>query len=61
HDAFIEYRNESKTPETFEKWLRLWVEDIKTSDDYIRLLGNERVVKLKLKNHLLSEPVDYGY
>jgi glutaconate CoA-transferase subunit A len=61
HDAFIEYRNESNTPEAFEKWLRRWVDNVKSSDDYIRLLGNERVVKLKLKKHLLSEPADYGY
>lgn len=61
HDAFIEYRNKSKTPETFEKWMKYWVDNVKTSDDYLRLLGKERVVKLKLKNHLLSEPADYGY
>lgn len=61
HDAFIKYRNESKTPDAFEKWMKLWVDNVKNSDDYIRLLGNERVVKLKLKNHLLSEPADYGY
>ena len=61
HDAFIEYRNESRTPETFEKWMQCWVDNVKTSDDYIRLLGNERVVKLKLIKHLLSEPADYGY
>jgi len=61
HDAFIEYRKDSKDPETFRKWLRLWVDNVKSSDDYIRLLGNERVIKLKLKKHLLSEPADYGY
>jgi len=61
HNAFIEYRSNSKTQQKFEKWMRDWIDDIKTSDDYIRLLGNERVEKLKLKNHLLSEPADYGY
>jgi len=61
HDAFIEYRNESKTPEAFEKWLRLWVDNVKSSDDYLRLLGKERILKLELKKHMLSEPVDYGY
>ena len=61
HDAFIEYREDSKTPQKFEKWMRYWVDNVKTSDDYIRLLGNERVANLKLKNHLLSEPADYGY
>ncbi len=61
HNAFIEYRNESKTSEAFEKWLRLWVDNVKSSDDYLRLLGKERIIKLELKKHLLSEPVDYGY
>ncbi len=61
HDAFIEYREDSKTPQKFEEWMRCWVDNVKTSDDYIRLLGNERVIKLKLKKHLLSEPADYGY
>ncbi len=61
HNAFIEYRSNSKTLQKFEKWMRDWIDDIKTSDDYIRLLGKERVVNLKLINHLLSEPADYGY
>jgi len=61
HDAFIEYRNESKTPDAFEKWLRLWVDNVKSSDDYLRLLGKERILKLELKKHMFSEPVDYGY
>lgn len=61
HNAFIEYRNESKTSKAFEKWLMLWVDNVKSSDDYLRLLGKERIIKLELKNHLLSEPVDYGY
>jgi len=61
HDAFIEYRNESKIPEAFEKWLRLRVDDVKSSDDYLRLLGKERISKLKLRKHMMSEPVDYGY
>jgi len=61
HDAFIEYREDSTTPQKFEEWMRCWVDNVKTSDDYIRLLGNERVIKLKLKKHLLSEPADYGY
>jgi len=61
HDAFIEYRNESKTSEAFKKWLRLWVDNVKSSDDYLRLLGKERILKLELKKHMFSEPVDYGY
>ncbi|RPH47928.1 MAG: CoA transferase subunit A [Desulfobacteraceae bacterium] len=61
HDAFIEYRNDSRTPEIFEKWLRFWVDNVKSSDDYLGLLGKERISKLGLKKHMMSEPVDYGY
>lgn len=61
HDAFIEYRNESRTPDAFAKWLNRWVDDVKNSDDYLRLLGKERILKLELKKHMISEPVDYGY
>jgi glutaconate CoA-transferase subunit A len=61
HDAFIEYRKDSKDPETFRKWLRLWIDNVKSSDDYLRLLGKERILKLELKKHMFSEPVDYGY
>ncbi|RPJ12714.1 MAG: CoA transferase subunit A [Desulfobacteraceae bacterium] len=61
HEAFIEYRESSKTEQKFEEWMRFRVDNVKTDDDYIRLLGNERIAKLKLTNHLLSEPADYGY
>jgi glutaconate CoA-transferase subunit A len=61
HEAFIEYRENSKTEQKFEEWMRCWVDNVKTGDDYIRLIGNERIDKLKLIKHLLSEPADYGY
>jgi glutaconate CoA-transferase subunit A len=61
HEAFIEYRESSKTEQKFEEWMRFRVDNVKTDDDYISLLGNERIAKLKLTSHLLSEPADYGY
>jgi glutaconate CoA-transferase, subunit A len=61
HEAFIEYRENSKTIQKFEEWMRCWIDNVKTGDDYLRLLGNRRVEKLKLINHFLSVPADYGY
>jgi glutaconate CoA-transferase subunit A len=61
HRAFLEYRDASRTEEAFGLWLRKWVDDIRIPADYLRLLGKERLRELALKQHLFSEPVDYGY
>ena len=61
HQAFIDYRESSQTPEHFARWQAKWVDAVQSSDDYLRLLGHARVADLALKNHLFSEPVDYGY
>jgi glutaconate CoA-transferase subunit A len=61
HQAFIDYRNESRSAEAFANWRRCWVESVNASEDYVRLLGRERVEALQLKHHLYSEPVNYGY
>jgi glutaconate CoA-transferase subunit A len=61
HQAFIDYRKDSKTPEVFANWRTCRVDSVKSSSDYLSLLGNERVAGLALKNHAPSEAVDYGY
>ncbi len=61
HQAFIDYRDQSQTVAAFAGWLRQWVDSVRTPEDYLHLLGHERMEALKLKHHLYSEPVDYGY
>lgn len=61
HQAFIDYRDGSKTPEAFTAWRQYWVDPVRRPEDYMNLLGQERMGALKLKQHLYSEPVDYGY
>lgn len=61
HQAFIDYRSNSKTPELFARWQARWVDAVKSSQDYQKLLGEARLAGLALKEHVLSEPVDYGY
>lgn len=59
--AFIDYQQNSKTPEIFAAWQARWVDSVRSSQDYQALLGSERQAKLGLKTHAWSEPVDYGY
>jgi glutaconate CoA-transferase subunit A len=61
HQAFIDYRDESKTAEAFAGWQQLWVDSVRTPEDYLHLLGHERMEALQLKQHLYSEPADFGY
>jgi len=61
HQAFLEYRDRSQTPEAFANWQQHWVESVFKPEDYTRRLGRERMEALKLKHHLYSEPVDFGY
>jgi glutaconate CoA-transferase subunit A len=61
HQTFVDYRNASKTELQFAKWQHRWVDRIRSHHDYTGLLGHERMADLAIKNHVFSEPVDYGY
>jgi glutaconate CoA-transferase subunit A len=61
HQAFIDYRESSKSSAAFAHWLATWVDPVTSSDDYLRLLGADRVAGLTITHHVLSGSVDYGY
>ncbi|MCK6624468.1 MAG: CoA transferase subunit A [Anaerolineae bacterium] len=61
HQAFADYRQASVTPAAFADWQARWVDGVRSSSDYLSLLGQERVASLALKKHELSAVVDYGY
>jgi len=61
HQAFIDYRNQSQTPELFAQWRNRWVDGIRGHQEYLDLLGQQRLEGLAIKKHDWSEPVDYGY
>ena len=61
HQAFIDYRNESKTAKLFSDWRKRWIDDIADRQDYLDMLGPERITALAIKKHVFSEAVDYGY
>ena len=61
HQAFIDYRNQSQTPDDFARWQNQWIDAVHTAQDYTKLLGDQRMAELSIKNHDFSKPVDYGY
>jgi glutaconate CoA-transferase subunit A len=61
HQAFIDYRNESKTQKLFSEWKKRWINGIYQQQDYLAMLGSERVKALAIKSHVFTEAVDYGY
>ena len=61
HQTFLDYQEDSKTPEAFANWQARWVDDARSSEDYLARLGDERVTSLQLRRHSLSEPLDFGY
>ncbi len=61
HQAFLDYRDQSRSPEGFALWRKRWVDDVAQPEDYMNLLGAARMDALRLNHHALSEPVDYGY
>lgn len=61
HQAFLVYRDQSRSQEEFALWRKRWVDDLAQPEDYLGLLGEERMQTLRLQHHAFSEPVDYGY
>lgn len=61
HQAFIDYRDDSSSPEKYAVWQRRWIEDCQEQNDYRRMLGADRRDKLAITHHVWSEPVNYGY
>ena len=61
HQMFLDYRNQSKTPGLYDDWKKHWVDNVSDHQDYLELLGPDRVAGLAIKNHVYAETVDYGY
>jgi glutaconate CoA-transferase subunit A len=61
-DAFFQqYHAETKTPEEFAGWAARWVSGVADRAEYARLLGDERVAELGVKQHAYAAPTEYGY
>src|SRR3954451_8823678 len=58
---FRQYHEESKTAGAFESWAKRWVYGVRDVAEYAKLLGEERVANLGVKQHAYAAQTDYGY
>jgi glutaconate CoA-transferase subunit A len=61
HEKYVTYHQESRDKEGYLKWLKKWVLGVKDREEYLKLLGEEKIKSLLVKRHRKSLPVDYGY
>jgi glutaconate CoA-transferase subunit A len=61
HQAFLDYRRDSRTPEGYARWRAHWVDGVREHSDYLALLGKAHRNALELREHAYSESLDYGF
>ena len=61
HAFFSDYHEHSRKLEDFEAWLSRWVLQPGSRRDYTLQLGADRTDALRLREHALAVPADYGY
>jgi len=61
HQFFLDYQEQSRTPDAFSQWRAMWVDATSDPEAYPRSLGEERLASLGITRPLASAPADYGY
>jgi glutaconate CoA-transferase, subunit A len=61
HEFFSEYHDRTKKIEDFENWLSEWVLQVSDRHEYMERLGAQRYDALRVREHALSAPADFGY
>ncbi|MFX1500649.1 MAG: CoA transferase subunit A [Promethearchaeota archaeon] len=54
------YTKETETLEDWENWLEKWVTGVNDRQEYLKVLGEKRINKLKVKN-IIQGAVNYGF
>jgi glutaconate CoA-transferase subunit A len=60
-DFYFEYHKETRSREGFERWLDKYVFDVKDHAALLRLLGRERIDRLKPQGKLFAPAVSFNY
>jgi glutaconate CoA-transferase subunit A len=57
------YANDTKTLENWENWLEKWVTGVNDRQEYLQVLGKEKMNMLKVtdKRNIIQGAVNYGY
>jgi glutaconate CoA-transferase, subunit A len=61
HAFFHEYHDQTRELADFELWIKRWVAEISSRDSYLQQLGDSRADNLRVREHALSVPVDFGF
>ena len=61
HSFFSQYHEQTRRAEDFESWLSQWVLQVTDRRDYMKQLGAERLAAIRVREHALSAPADFGY
>lgn len=61
HLFYHEYHERTRSVEDFQDWLKEWVLHLPSRADYVKKLGEERLQRLRVKEHRYAAAVDYGY
>src|SRR5262245_32455540 len=61
-DAFFQqYHAETKTQADFDAWAHRWIHEVADRAAYARVLGQDHVAALGVKQHAYAAVTDYGY
>src|SRR3981189_3772212 len=61
HAFFHEYHDQTRELDGFEQWIKTWVAEVSSRDSYLKRLGETRAHSLRVREHALSVPVDFGF
>ena len=59
-DYRFNYAKDTKTIEDWENWLEKWVTGVNDRQDYLKVLGKDKVKFLKAKK-IIQGAVNYGF
>ena len=60
-DFYFEYHKATRTREDFKHWLDQWVLGVKDHHQFLQLLGDERLEKLRPQGNLFAPAVSFNY
>ena len=60
-DFYFEYHKASRTRDGFEQWLQKWVLGVEDQREFLKLLGKERVERLRPQGNLFAPAVSFNY
>lgn len=60
HEYFHDYHLLTKTAEGFDRWLKQWIYSVSTHEEFLELVGKEKIDTLRVKKQKYAEPVNYA-